>query len=209
MSMSYSASRVMFESARDGYLFHPEYLGSVNEQGAPFWALAMHGLLTIAYCTIPGGNVYKLLIDLAGYPEWLYYGLSVIGIFVLQKDKPDAARPVPSSPITNSIFIFAASFMLIAPFIPPATPGELPFWLYPTMGWLWMIFTVIIWYFVVIKFNRLDNSYNARVKDRVKSRESLHYESEISDYASEIVVEETTMESRDQENPTLGRSKSF
>ncbi|KAJ2330489.1 hypothetical protein GGH91_006652, partial [Coemansia sp. RSA 2671] len=82
MCATFSASRVVFEAAREGYLPFARYLGSVDGRfQAPVWALAFSTVAAAAFIVgPPPGEAYDFLIDIGGYPSWVFYGLSVVGL---------------------------------------------------------------------------------------------------------------------------------
>jgi len=95
----------------------------------------------------PPGEAYRFIIDLTGYPSWIFYGSSVVGLLVLRYKSPDLHRPFRSFFVMNIIFIFACVMLAVLPFVPPLEqkPDELPFWLYPTIAVTFIIISGGLW----------------------------------------------------------------
>ncbi|KAJ2653991.1 hypothetical protein IWW48_006356 [Coemansia sp. RSA 1200] len=160
----FSASRVVFEAAREGYLPLDRYLGSISGFQSPLWALAMSCVLTVLFIvTPPPGEAYSFLIDIGGYSLWLFYGLSVAGLLVLRHTRKDLVRPFRAWNVANGITIAAALFMCIVPFIKPESEdGAIPYWAAPTAAVSFVALSGILWYVQIVLRRGIELSYNAR-----------------------------------------------
>ncbi|KAJ1726887.1 hypothetical protein LPJ72_006175 [Coemansia sp. Benny D160-2] len=160
----FSASRVIFEAAREGYLPLDRYLGSVSGFQSPLWALAMSCVLTVLFIvTPPPGEAYSFLIDIGGYSLWLFYGLSVAGLLVLRHTRRDLVRPFRAWNVANGITIASALFMCIVPFIKPESEdGAIPYWAAPTSAVSFVALSGILWYVQIVLRRGIELSYNAR-----------------------------------------------
>ncbi|KAJ1987496.1 hypothetical protein GGI25_006420 [Coemansia spiralis] len=160
----FSASRIIFEAAREGYLPFDRYIGKISNFQSPLCALMVSFLLTILFIvTPPPGEAYNFLIDIGGYPLWLFYGLSVVGLLVLRRTRADLLRPFKTWNIANAVTIFVAMFMCIVPFVKPESGNEsIPYWAAPLSAVAFVLFSCILWYIQIILRCGLEVSYNAR-----------------------------------------------
>lgn len=83
-----SGARVYFTMARDGLFFKP--VGELNKFSVPARALWIQCLLASIWSV---SGKYGDLLDMISCVVVMFYILTIIGIFVLRKDRPDAARP--------------------------------------------------------------------------------------------------------------------
>ena len=173
MCMTFGASRVTFSAAREGYFPFSKFLGTANKYDSPQGALILHFAMTVLLMLgPPPGTVYKFLIDLAGYPEWVFYGISVVGLLYLRFTQPDHSRPFKSFWTTNILFIIVCVFLAIFPFVPPTnrplvTDG-LPYYLYAVISVIWMLLCIPWWYLQIIVYKGKEKSINGKF-----SRENL------------------------------------
>ncbi|RUS16981.1 amino acid/polyamine transporter I [Endogone sp. FLAS-F59071] len=164
MCMSFTAGRVIFEAAREGYMPFGNFFGKVSKLGTPSNAFIVHWVLTLIWMLAPPpGDAYNFILDVTSYPEWWFYGLSVVGLIYLRFRDRDIPRPFRSSTITNVLFILVALFLGIVPFVPPTVKDtSLPYWLYPTVGLAFIAFSALLWYFQVVLYGGLEKSVNIR-----------------------------------------------
>ena len=168
MCISFASSRLIFDCARDGY-FSPyigRVLGRKSSFDTPLAALVVYAIITLAYIFgPPPGPTYELLIDLSSYPEWIFYGLSVLGLMVLnftRKDLTDLS-PIKAPFIGNAIFVLFCTGIMVVPFIPPdSNPYTLPYWTVPVLGMLIIILCCVWWYVQIILLKGMESSFNAK-----------------------------------------------
>lgn len=83
-----AGARVYYTMAKDGLFF--KKAGVLNKNAVPQWALwaqcAMASLLCLS------GN-YGNLLDMISFVVVIFYALTIAGIFILRKKRPDAERP--------------------------------------------------------------------------------------------------------------------
>ncbi|KAJ1661923.1 hypothetical protein EV178_006302 [Coemansia sp. RSA 1646] len=160
----FSASRVIFEAAREGYLPLDRYLGRISNFQSPLWALSVSCLLTVLFiATPPPGEAYSFLIDIGGYPLWLFYGLSVAGLLVLRHTRKDLLRPFKAWNIANAVTIVVAVFMCVVPFVKPdAEAGSIPYWTAPLSAVSFVLMSCVLWHIQVVVRRGLELSHNAR-----------------------------------------------
>jgi APA family basic amino acid/polyamine antiporter len=102
--------RLFYAMARDGLFFrpfaevHPRFL-------TPLSAIVVQGILSVL-CVFAGN--FDDLTDSVVFAAWIFYGLTVIGLFVLRRRHVDAERSfrMPGYPILPLLFVaFAAWFV--------------------------------------------------------------------------------------------------
>ena len=114
-----STPRIPYALARDGLL--PRWLARLSPRGAPVRAVLLIALLS-ASITLIGS--FDVLTDVYVFVLWVFYGLTIAGLFVLRAKHPDAPRPfrVWGYPLVPLFFLLAAIFLLVNTVI--ATPGR-------------------------------------------------------------------------------------
>jgi amino acid transporter len=131
----------------------------------------------------PPGKAYEFLINLSGYPQWIFYGLSVVALLVLRKTHSTIPRPFKSLQICNIIFILVCVLLAIVPFIPPNTPVEgPPYFLVPLIGVLLIAAISVIWYMYAVVFKHMDLAPNEDVFEKARlimEREKLERNGDI------------------------------
>ena len=124
-----AGARVYYAMARDGLFF--ESIGRLNAEHVPARGLLLQGLWA-AFLVLPRtrsvdvvsgavryGNIYSVLLDYVVFAVLIFYVLTIGGIFVLRKKRPDAPRPYRAwgYPFVPALYMIAAAgimFILIA-----------------------------------------------------------------------------------------------
>ncbi|MEP7256955.1 MAG: amino acid permease [Flavitalea sp.] len=83
-----SGARVYYTMARDGLFF--KKTGRLNKHNVPAFALWIQCLWTCLLCL---SGTYNQLLTYVVFVVLIFYVLTLIGIFVLRKKRPDAPRP--------------------------------------------------------------------------------------------------------------------
>jgi APA family basic amino acid/polyamine antiporter len=83
-----SGARVYYTMARDGLFF--KHVGELNKFSVPARALWIQCLLASIWSV---SGKYGDLLDMISCVVVMFYILTIIGIFVLRKNRPEAARP--------------------------------------------------------------------------------------------------------------------
>lgn len=83
-----SGARVYYTMAKDGLFFSKA--GHLNKNGVPQWALWAQCLVASILCL---SGRYGDLLDMISFVVVIFYVLTIAGIFILRKKKPDAERP--------------------------------------------------------------------------------------------------------------------
>src|SRR6266567_97736 len=119
-----AGARAYYAMARDGLFFKKS--GELNHKHVPAWGLIVQGIWAAALVlprTIDAqGNFGSLYNDLLTYvisAALIFYILTILGIIVLRKKRPDAERPYKAFgyPIVPVIYIVGAAVITIVLFI--------------------------------------------------------------------------------------------
>ena len=133
-----AGARAYYAMAQDGLFFRR--VRELNKNHVPAWGLIIQaiwaGVLVLprtvksdAAGNVTGyGNLYGNLLDYVISAALIFYILTILGIFLLRKKRPDAERPYRAwgYPIGPALYIIGASVILIVLFVyQPATtvPG--------------------------------------------------------------------------------------
>lgn len=83
-----AGARVYYTMAKDGLFFRQA--GQLNRFAVPQWALWFQCVLASLWCL---SGKYGDLLDMVSFVVVLFYMLTIIGIFILRKQRPEAPRP--------------------------------------------------------------------------------------------------------------------
>lgn len=83
-----AGARVYYTMAQDKLFF--KKAGELNKNAVPQWALWAQCIVASALC-LSGG--YGNLLDMISFVVVIFYALTIAGIFILRKKKPNAERP--------------------------------------------------------------------------------------------------------------------
>jgi APA family basic amino acid/polyamine antiporter len=83
-----AGARVYYTMAKDGLFF--KQVGELNNASVPHRGLWIQCLLASIWCL---SGKYGDLLDMISFVVVLFYMLTIIGIFILRKKRPDAERP--------------------------------------------------------------------------------------------------------------------
>ena len=116
--LTLAGARVVYAMARDGLFFqavarvHPRHR-------TPAAALLLHGLVA-GVLTLTG--TYSDLLTMTAFSSLLFNVLTVIGLFVLRRRRPDLPRPYRAwgYPVVPLLFVAVAAFFLV--YMPVADP---------------------------------------------------------------------------------------
>jgi APA family basic amino acid/polyamine antiporter len=100
-----SGARVYYSMAKDGLFFKP--MAKLNSKGVPGVALWLQCIWACLLCL---SGSYGNLLNYVMFAVVLFYILTIVGIFILRRTKPDLARPykAPLYPILPLLYIFLA-----------------------------------------------------------------------------------------------------
>jgi len=119
-----AGARVSYAMARDGLFF--KSTGKLSKKGVPQSALIYQGIwITVlillrtrrvdASGLVAYGNLYSDLLNYVVFAALLFYVLTIMGIFVLRRKRPDAERPYRAFgyPFVPLLYIVAATVIMI------------------------------------------------------------------------------------------------
>jgi len=110
-----AGSRVAYAMAKDGLLFRAT--GKLNSRGVPGLALVYQGIWIVMLLLLRTrkpdgtyGNLYSDLLDYVVFSVLIFYALTIAGIFLLRKNRPQAERPYRAFgyPFVPALYIVAA-----------------------------------------------------------------------------------------------------
>jgi basic amino acid/polyamine antiporter, APA family len=106
-----AGARVYYSMAKDGLFF--KQVGQLNKAAVPQFALWMQCIVASAWSL---SGKYGQLLDMISFVVVLFYMLTIIGIFILRKKRPDADRPYKAFgyPVLPILYILmGAAFCLL------------------------------------------------------------------------------------------------
>ena len=120
-----AGARVYYAMARDRLFFEP--IGRLNRHHVPAVALAVQGLwscllvlprtrsVDAATGAVAYGNLYSNLLDWVVSAVLIFYIMTIGGLFVLRRKRPDAPRPYRAFgyPVVPALYIAAAAIVLV------------------------------------------------------------------------------------------------
>jgi basic amino acid/polyamine antiporter, APA family len=83
-----AGARVYYTMAQDGLFF--KQAAQLNKNAVPQWALWAQCVVASLLCL---SGSYGQLLDMISFVVVIFYVLTIIGIFILRKKRPDAERP--------------------------------------------------------------------------------------------------------------------
>lgn len=97
-----AGARVYYTMAKDGLFFRQA--GTLNTHAVPQWALWAQCLVASLLCL---SGEYGNLLDMISFVVVAFYALTIAGIFILRKKRPDADRPYKAFgyPVLPAIYI--------------------------------------------------------------------------------------------------------
>ncbi len=116
-----SGARVYYTMAKDGLFF--KSTGTLNKNDVPEVALWMQCVVASLLCL---SGKYGDLLDMISFVVVLFYALTIAGIFILRKKRPNAERPYKAFgyPILPAIYILMAiTFCILLIFYKPVYAG--------------------------------------------------------------------------------------
>jgi basic amino acid/polyamine antiporter, APA family len=97
-----AGARVYYSMAKDGLFF--KSAGTLNKNSVPAWALWAQCIVAALLCL---SGRYGDLLDMVSFVVVIFYVLTIAGIFILRKKRPDAERPYKAFgyPVLPAIYI--------------------------------------------------------------------------------------------------------
>jgi len=105
-----AGARVYYAMAKDNLFF--KKVGSLNKNSVPSFAIFMQAVWASILCL---SGTYSELLNYVVFAVLIFYILTIIGIFILRKKRPDAHRPYKAwgYPIVPAFYILIALFICI------------------------------------------------------------------------------------------------
>jgi APA family basic amino acid/polyamine antiporter len=105
-----AGARVYYAMSKDGVFFRGA--GVLNSNGVPARALVVQGFW-VSILTLSGS--YNQLLDYVIFAVLIFYVLTIGGLFVLRRSRPDAERPYKTwgYPILPVMYMIAAALIAI------------------------------------------------------------------------------------------------
>jgi APA family basic amino acid/polyamine antiporter len=142
-----AGSRVIYAMAHDRLFFRAT--GKLNKRGVPGVALIIQGIwiaILIMLRTVKPdgtyGNLYSDLLNYVVFAALMFYALTIAGVFVLRRKRPDLERPYKAFgfPFVPVLYILAASAIMLVLLLyqtQTAWPGLVIVFLGVPVYWLW------------------------------------------------------------------------
>jgi basic amino acid/polyamine antiporter, APA family len=108
-----SGARVYYTMAKDGLFF--KKTGELNKNAVPEYAMWAQCIVACLLCL---SGKYGDLLDMVSFVVVLFYALTILGIFILRKKRPDIERPYkafgyPVLPVVYIVLALTFCFFLI------------------------------------------------------------------------------------------------
>jgi len=105
-----AGARVYYSMAKDGLFF--QKAGTLNRHAVPEWALWSQFVVASLLCL---SGRYGDLLDMISFVVVIFYVLTIWGIFILRKKRPDAERPYKAFgyPVLPALYIIMGSAFCI------------------------------------------------------------------------------------------------
>ncbi len=145
-----AGARAYYAMAKDGLFF--KAAGELNKNRVPAWGLVIQGIWSAFYVLprtvkiaadgkISYGNLYGDLLTYVISAALIFYILTIIGIFILRKKRPDAERPYKAFgyPVIPALYVIGATIILLTLFIYQTTT---------TLPGLFIVLTGVPVYFI-------------------------------------------------------------
>jgi APA family basic amino acid/polyamine antiporter len=105
-----SGARLYYAMAKDGVFF--KKAGTLNKNDVPGFALILQAIWASVLCL---SGSYGQLLDYCTFSSLLFYMVTIVGLFILRKKRPDWERPYKAFgyPILPALYIVIASAICI------------------------------------------------------------------------------------------------
>jgi APA family basic amino acid/polyamine antiporter len=138
-----AGARVYYTMAGDGLFF--KAAGKLNKNAVPGWALWAQCVVASILCL---SGKYGDLLDMIAFVAVFFYALTVLGIFILRRKRPDLERPYKAFgyPVLPVIYIILALVFCVALIV--AKPK------YATWGLIIVLIGIPLYYIAVARNGR-------------------------------------------------------
>ncbi|KAJ1968321.1 hypothetical protein H4R34_006285, partial [Dimargaris verticillata] len=154
-------SRVIVEASKAGYIPCSSVWTRVHPRwNTPLASICLALALSLAYhLAPPPGDAFDLLLDITGYPNWLFVGTTIAGLVYLRYSEPKRERTFRVWLPLAFVFIAVAVFLTVFPFVPPES-GKImsdhgvPYFTPPLVAILVIALGSVTWFFRVHRARR-------------------------------------------------------
>jgi APA family basic amino acid/polyamine antiporter len=103
-------ARLYYAMARDGLFF--QSVGRLNRFGVPAVGLVLQGIWA---SLLVFSGTYGQLLDYVIFAALLFYAITVLGLFVLRRKRPDAERPYRAVgyPLLPALYVFLCAIIML------------------------------------------------------------------------------------------------
>jgi len=105
-----SGARLYYAMAQDGLFFHQ--VGKLSRFGVPAAGLVLQAIWAIL---LTFSGTYSQLLDYIIFAALLFYVLTVVGLFVLRRTRPDAERPYRALgyPVLPAVYVILCTLIML------------------------------------------------------------------------------------------------
>jgi APA family basic amino acid/polyamine antiporter len=105
-----AGARVYYAMAKDNLFF--KRVGNLNKNSVPSFGIYLQAIWASILCL---SGTYSDLLDYVVFAVLIFYVLTIIGIFILRKKRPDAERPYKAwgYPVVPAFYIIIALFICV------------------------------------------------------------------------------------------------
>lgn len=105
-----SGSRVYYAMAKENLFFSKA--GELNDKGVPGYSIIIQTVWASLLCL---SGTYGKLLDYTVFTILIFYFITILGVFILRKKQPDAARPYKAFgyPVIPALYLVFALLMCI------------------------------------------------------------------------------------------------
>jgi len=105
-----AGARVYYAMSKDGLFF--KGVGTLNEKSVPASGLIVQGVWASLLCL---SGTYSDLLDYVIFAVMIFYVLTITGLFILRRKRPDAERPYKAFgyPFLPALYILLASLIAV------------------------------------------------------------------------------------------------
>ena len=104
-----AGARVYYAMANDGLFF--KKVGSLNRKQVPSWGLIVQGVWASLLCLT---GTYSNLLDYVIFAALIFFAMTVTGIFLLRRKRPDVERPYRAFgyPVIPALYVISCIFIM-------------------------------------------------------------------------------------------------
>ncbi|XP_055602222.1 b(0,+)-type amino acid transporter 1-like [Uranotaenia lowii] len=118
LSIQFGVTRMCYVASKEGQMLEPlSYIHVKRATPAP--AVVMQGLLALLF--IMAGDI-EMLIEMASFLIWFFYGSAVIALLALRKTQPNVHRPYKVPLIVPYLTLAVSIFLSVVPIVSDPSP---------------------------------------------------------------------------------------